>query len=152
MAVPPCCKWALSVSPTFLPQNRVTWLPQHPHLGWFLDLESSSARGWTLFSATSVSTENVGSTMKSMKPVAKRITPWRCLTRRLGSGYGCHGRDPWLHVKQQPGAEKFPMGEAFGMMSLSLQRTTPHHHTPLAFHPRTPRSSTACLPLQEEWF
>lgn len=31
-------------------------------------LESSSARGWTLFSATSVSTENVGSTMKSMKP------------------------------------------------------------------------------------
>lgn len=35
-----------------------------------LALEPSSARGSTIFSATSVSTEKVGSTMKSMKPAA----------------------------------------------------------------------------------
>lgn len=43
-----------------------------------LDLVPSSARGSTSFSATSVSTEKVGSTMKSMKPAA-------------GKGHGGHG-------------------------------------------------------------
>ena len=56
----------LSVGPQATPATLT-------HLGWFLDLESSSPVGWTLFSATSVSTENVGSTMKSMKP-AMQIT------------------------------------------------------------------------------
>lgn len=54
----------LSVGPLATPATLT-------HLGWFLDFESSSPVGWTLFSATSVSTENVGSTMKSMKPAVQ---------------------------------------------------------------------------------
>lgn len=72
-----------------------------PHLAcWLatglpLALEPSSAGGGsTIFSATSVSTEKVGSTMKSMKPgggARRRRGPHVCVSPKMGTGMGMEG-------------------------------------------------------------
>lgn len=106
---PPPHQSVLSVGPLATPATLT-------HLGWVLDLESSSPVGWTLFSATSVSTENVGSTMKSMKPavhVTGRRLTWGA-AQRTRPAHRC--LQP--HGTQSPGAQRFPVRATFVMMSL----------------------------------